>query len=482
MENALKMNNINVEIKNFGKIRDANFKIKPFTIIAGKNSSGKSFITRSLYSIFSSLNKDHLSIDIDSGMFYIRHYLRVLIFSYDSPSVRVNEHVANLQSIVNNLVDNVDLIYHQRTLVSQIIQKDELQGDIKKLKDACHEFLLVIKSVKKYKDLEDYINNILLKTHGLHKLVDKPHESLENGLGIQLEKSLLNNFLVSSLSKLKNRYSDTNDDISFDFGEMIGRVDIKSNSLHFELESKGIDQFQQIDNVVYLESPVYWKIKDVLKSWTYSRSDPRHRRKFKHQQKELKKVPDYILDTFELLDTDIVTNDTDTKLEDLKHKIIKCIGGRVQISDSGDIQFVESLGLDDELHVFDLHHTATGVVSLGVIALLIDKHVIVPNSVLIFDEPEVNLHPAWQQVMIQILYGLSVAGVRVIMASHSFDMMENIEKIMDSHENDQLNVDEHFSIIQLEDGKTINQKSSIFKKLDAVKADLGMPLFNLFSD
>jgi predicted ATPase len=41
-----------------------------------------------------------------------------------------------------------------------------------------------------------------------------------------------------------------------------------------------------------------------------------------------------------------------------------------------------------------LHQTATGAISLGIIALLLEKKIIVPNSVLIFDEPEVNLHPA----------------------------------------------------------------------------------------
>jgi len=102
--------------------------------------------------------------------------------------------------------------------------------------------------------------------------------------------------------------------------------------------------------------------------------------------------------------------------------------------------------------------------------------------VLIFDEPEVNLHPAWQQVMIQVLYQLSVAGVRIVMASHSFDMMESIEKMMDLHAEKDKDVNEHFSIIQLEDGVSINENKPIFKKIDSVKADLGMPLFNLFSE
>jgi hypothetical protein len=84
--------------------------------------------------------------------------------------------------------------------------------------------------------------------------------------------------------------------------------------------------------------------------------------------------------------------------------------------------------------------------------------------------------------MIQVLYQLSLAGVSIVMASHSFDMMESVEKMMDLHEENKGEVSKHFSIIQLEDGYSINENKPVFKKLDSVKADLGMPLFNLFSE
>ena len=42
------MKSIDVDIQNFGKIKQAKFQVKPFTVIAGKNASGKSFVTRGL--------------------------------------------------------------------------------------------------------------------------------------------------------------------------------------------------------------------------------------------------------------------------------------------------------------------------------------------------------------------------------------------------------------------------------------------------
>ncbi len=336
------MKNIDVTINNFGKIQHAQFPLKPFTVIAGKNSSGKSFITRALYGVFRSLNKEHFSSEMGQ---------------------------------------------------------------------------------------------------------------------------------VLSVA----------DDAKIDIGDDMSQLLIDSTRIELSFQAQGIEDSQQIENVVYLESPIYWKIKDVLKDWMSTQNDQSESKQRKHQQKVLKNTPEYILGIFALLNVDVIQDEVHEDLVKLKNTINKCIGGQIQISQSGDLQFY-SQNKNGESFGVDLNQTASGTTSLGLISLLLEKNVIVPNSVLIMDEPEVNLHPAWQQVMIQVLYQLSVAGVRIIMASHSFDMMETIEKMMEQHEEKGLDVGEHFSVVQLDDGNTINQDKPIFKKLDAVKADLGMPLYNLFAD
>lgn len=475
------MINLDVEIKNFGKIKQAKFQVKPFTVIAGKNASGKSFVTRALYTIFSSLNKDHLSIEVDSSVFQIRQFFSIIPIIVDNPSQKVLELISDIELMSNNLIKNIDFVFHKSTLISQVSQTSHLNIDIQQFQQACGNLDEAITDIEKYNALASFLKKLQLEIKKLESLVKSPLDSLSKALESQLEYSFIGNFQVNSLDKLRNKESLETDKISFNFGENIGHLNLKPNHLEFLLNSEGIDAFQQIDNVVYLESPVYWKIKDVLKDWIQARNDPNLRRRVKHQEKELKKIPDYILHTFELLETDIVRDESFDDLKELKQKINQNIGGRIQISDSGDLQFINQ-DKNKDAYTVDLHQTATGAISLGMIALLLDKNIIVPNSVLIFDEPEVNLHPAWQQVMIQVLYQLSVAGVRIIMASHSFDMMEMIEKMMNLHEKKGLDVNEHFSILQLEDGVSINEKKPIFKKLGAVKADLGMPLFNLFSE
>lgn len=48
-------------IKNIGNIENATITIKPLTIIAGENSSGKTFVTKSLYTILNSIYQDYFS-------------------------------------------------------------------------------------------------------------------------------------------------------------------------------------------------------------------------------------------------------------------------------------------------------------------------------------------------------------------------------------------------------------------------------------
>ncbi len=475
------MINIDVEIKNFGKIKHAKCQVKPFTVIAGKNASGKSFITRALYTIFSSLNKDHLSIEVDSSISQINLLFSIINSLVDKPSLKVTDYIDEMRLASDRLIKNIDQVFHQGTFASQVTYKDSVNADIQHLKKACYRLRDVIASIKKYNKLFVQLESIQLQIKKLENLVKVPHESLSKALGQQLDQAFIGNFQVNTINKLKNKDALETEAISFDFGENIGYLKLELGHLQFNLKATGVDAFQKIDNVVYLESPIYWKIKDVLKGWVQARNDPYLRRRVKHQQKELKKVPDYILDTFELLDTEIVRGEPSDELMQLKQEIDNNIGGHIQVSESGDLQFINQNKSGDRYAV-DLHQTATGAISLGIISLLLDKNIVVPNSVLIFDEPEVNLHPAWQQVMIQVLYKLSVAGVRIIMASHSFDMIEGIEKMMDLHEKNGSDVNEHFSILQLENGISINENKPIFKKLDSVKADLGMPLFNLFAD
>jgi len=472
---------IDVEIKNFGKIKSAVFKVRPFTVIAGKNASGKSFVSRGLYTIFNALNKDHLSIEIDGAIFRISRFFYMAKHVVSYPSRKVEAYIYEMYQATEKLKKSVDFVFHQGTFIDQVSQKDLVSEEIQRLYEAFDDFGKDISGINKYDRLFESIDVVKADLKSLGSLVKNPQILLSKSLRKQLENDFVDNFQVG-INNLKNKFSGDGGDIVFDFGESVGSLRLNSNHLAFALENKGVDDFQKIDNVVYLESPVYWKIKDALREWVDLKKAPYLRRIFKHKEKEFKKVPNYILDTFRLLESDILRDEVSSDILDIKASIDKIIGGNIDVSDGGRLQFINR---DEKgsAYTVDLHQEASGSIALGIISLLLDKGIIAPNSILIFDEPEVNLHPAWQHVLIQVLYKLSLSGIQIIMASHSLDMMESIEKMMRRHKKEygKEAVGDHFSILQLDNGVSLNEDKPIFKKMDAVKGDLGMPLFDLYS-
>ena len=52
------------KIKGLGNIEEAIIDIAPFTLIAGENNSGKTFTTKSLYSILEALNNNYISNEL----------------------------------------------------------------------------------------------------------------------------------------------------------------------------------------------------------------------------------------------------------------------------------------------------------------------------------------------------------------------------------------------------------------------------------
>ena len=55
-----------LNIKNIGKLTDAKIDIGKFTVLAGPNNTGKSFVSKILYSIFDAMNANHAEVHINN--------------------------------------------------------------------------------------------------------------------------------------------------------------------------------------------------------------------------------------------------------------------------------------------------------------------------------------------------------------------------------------------------------------------------------
>ena len=460
-----------IVIKNLGKIREANVKIRPFTVIAGKNSSGKSFITKSLYSFFSTVNVDHVSTKTFSHIESIKQISSYLNRKVPRLSQVETYLFSHLFECIENLQNGVESVFSCNTLSNQILKTHLLKESVLNLEDAFKNLSNEIKGKRKFAFAENDLEIFNFLILGLKQIVTSPNSCLVDEVNKGFIDSLKENFQVSLLSELKNNRLPNEKIISFNF-DKLGSVNITGENLSFKLNnSNGVDAIQQLHNVVYLESPIYWKLKNALERLELNRNFFRFR---SHDRKVmLSGIPKYFYDLVKLISSQA----KDIQILNLYDNINSEIGGEIVISNSGELSFVEK-GLTIPI---SLHNTALGVTNLGIISLLLKKGILSKGSFLFIDEPEAHLHPSWQKTMVDTLYALSKNGVNIVIASHSIDMMKCIENIMEKSPEEDLEA--HFGINQLSvNGESIENDCHPLKKIALIQEDLGQSFYDMFME
>lgn len=463
-----------ISIQNLGKIDSANIKLRPFTVISGANSSGKSFVTKALYSFFSTINTDHVTRVVRSQLARLRLIAQGCRRELNNPSSIVLEDYKYLLEYLGDFQSFALEELGNCTYTEQISREFVMSEHLLVLSDHVSKILDSISGTKKYEDYKESIQMISFLLKQLKEIIETPTSTLVKHVEKGFKESLKENFQVASLTDIKRVSSKKNDKIKFDLGSL-GYIEIDNEDIAFSLRNDSINDFQALYNVVFLESPIYWKLRRPLKKLKENQGFYGRFPNFDRNDEQLTGVPKYFYDLTGLLDEKYKSNEHNQSNVDLYHQINKTIGGELDISEDGDICFKENQ------HNININLTATGITNLGLIGLLLKRNVIAKGSYIFVDEPEVNLHPAWQKLMVETLYKLSLNGINVVIASHSIDMIKYIENIVETVPKDQLN--EHFAINQLSsDGTSLNDDDDPLRKLASIKSDLGASFFDMVLD
>ena len=451
-----------LHIQNFGKVKSADIYLRPFTVIVGPNSSGKSFITKALYSIFHSMNKD-LGIDFlinsvrdaISWSRLIEHRIPrisqkdILLFT------ELRSILSNLQFLISDI--NEDLTILDTTRIANVINElyISIQESYTTLKNQLNTGV-----GSKFKAVENEMLFLEMNIKDIKRFVDEGENVYISHFKSDLKQEFLENFQVSSLSTL---YSQNEENI-FDFSNL-GQIQLKDQTIDFYLYRNSIAELQQLYNVVYLESPIYFKLKNALRGVRLSNASFR-RKGF------LSQVPKYFYDLDQLLEAKI-SGDLSNEFSTILNKIESCINGSLNIS-NGEISFVDKDRIDVEI---PLNMVSSGISNLGLIGLLIKQNVLSKGSYLFIDEPEVNLHTAWQHDMLDVLVDLSKQGVMVVIATHSLDMIYRFEHVVSQEK--QLVKKDHFSLNRLTQEGTSIPSEGLITDIRRAKEDLGRPYVEL---
>lgn len=445
-----------VRIKNIGKLIDGEINIRDFTVLAGTNNTGKSFVSKLLYSFFDAMKTNHVET-------YITH----LIAQIDWPqSMMLRDFGPNDGT---DLSAQLDMSLEHLQASAKNVQIENLDKTAKNLIVGLERVRAILSSsaisftTPMSPDVEDAIDKRLPEAITVLKNMDAG-EIVSVAINFQIRRHFEHNFQIPNHFSLRA----TSERPASVHVEKFGRFDFEEYRFFFDKEidfknrSSSLSRLRRYGNIIYLESPVYWKLKNALESvlHTTNRSVGKRER--------LTGVPGYFYDLARDLtfgySGDIVFPEIYEKLTSSE-----IIGGRVALAEGGSLNFHE----DERIHPLSV--TATGVANLGILALLIERRVLNENSLIFIDEPEAHLHPAWQAVMAEALFELARQGASVVIATHSMDILKWLEVHVKKHP-------EHEELIALNRFPTDdNDPDEDFEiKMAKIMEDLTKPFSDLY--
>ncbi len=393
---------LELKIQNFGPIDEATIQVGRFTVFAGPNNTGKTFVAKMLYSMLEAINANPALVCFEA---YASVIYRILELNRDFGAAG-----ERAKSIIRRALQKIDSLL--REAASSRVGQNEL--DV--FKSVQPEIIAEIEAMNTH--LQTLKNNIerdedrfeVLEIHGYIKdSIDNLEETLRNeklviafGWAWKFSQNVSGNFQVYDISQLKG-VSDS--PLSFSV-QGLGVLE-EANQFEFSPDPQIVQNPQSFPKAFYLESQLYWKLKNPLESIKLdSRSSV-----------SLNGVPSYFYDVVVALRRQRV----DHPFAEIHKGLHNAIGGKIVLSEAGDLEFQTSGGS------FPLSLTSAGVANMGMLALLIERGALEPGSFLFIDEPEANLHPAWQVEMAEFLFELARQGGHVVISTHSMTILKWLE-------------------------------------------------------
>lgn len=480
-----------VEINNFGKIKDAKLQLKDLTIFAGTNNTGKSYASRILYSIL-------VAVAIKPQKYYYQESFKDFINNLVRANRRfLRQHIKNRQKTlgsIHRMEFSLNRIIRIRKFIEDSYDVSLLPGgdDPKILLD---EIKSLIDELKKRFDKAEF-NGENRKdkdmTNSYHEMLDRqlkeikdklsqsPDHVVNLGYSYRLRRNLLHNFQAEQLDDLIGESKTKGATIEINFADSEDKIYLEI-SKSGEISKLTVDVIDPsiYSDIVYLESPFYWKLKNVLRPIRHYADE------YNEESEYLKGISEYFFDLMKRIDIKKVSNRRDVKFKrELLSTIEKVIGGHIiKDENTRELLFAEKSDKNNGSYKkpISLHLTATGISQMGALAYLIEEDIIRKDTFFFIDEPEAHLHPEWQEKMMEILYELARYGVKVIVATHSPILIQRLDLfIKNDGKNRKKSLPQDGPNFFDESGKFDFTKKTSAEVYDAIHDSLERPAYNMY--
>ena len=399
---------LELKIENFGPIDKATIQVGQFTVFAGPNNTGKTFVAKMLYSILSARDTNYALVFFDT----MAHLIKTELQLFEQSGRAIEERPL---SAIRRALQKIDSILRDASPINLI------QNELDQLRAVQLELMTEIEGIRGHsqalknnvKTKEEGASDYLSATHGtLETFIDllegrfkNVESAIASGWQLRCRQNVSGNFQESALSNLKG-----NGDSPLYFNvQGVGELREGEKAFKFTHNPQIVQNMQSFPETFYLESPLYWKLKSALESIKLDSRSP--------FGASLNGVPDYFYDMAVALRRRRIEH----PFAGIHESLHKAIGGRISLSEAGDLEFQKN-GKSISLSL-----TSAGVANMGMLALLIERGALERGSFLFIDEPESNLHPAWQVEMAEFLFELARQGVNVVVSTHSMTILKWLE-------------------------------------------------------
>lgn len=391
-------------IENIGNVKNAEIEINGISVIAGQNGTGKSTISRSLFSIFSA-NYDVIKKISNDRTKAINDFLEDYL-----SDIEMNRKNNSEIGIARRIVPS--FLY---TELTKIISKNLLIFLDKNYSEHNNESLKksIIESINEFNKRNSKYFVLNIKDLDLNVLSENIKEILS-----QSDQSIFNQILTAHLT------DEFHNQINNIYDPLTGLISlrIKDEQINVEVNKNRATADKLINfktDVVYIDAAA--AIVENLFSTKF-----------------LNKFSTKFLNEF-LNKIDLKLDHNAHLMEQLRDERNNTYTLRAKITDRLNLVFneinhilktdiVNSSEDEEDEKKLNIINYSSGMKTFYLIKSLLENGVIRENGTLILDEPEVHLHPEWQLKFAEIIVLLQKEfGLHILINSHSPYLVEAID-------------------------------------------------------
>lgn len=387
-------------LDNIGNVKHAEIEINGISVIAGQNGTGKSTISRSLFSIFSA-NYDLINKISNDRMKAINNYLEGYFSDIEINRKRSSEigivRRINSSSFYTELIKIIS-----ETLVT-IFGQNYSEHNEESIKE------IIIDSINEFNKRNSKYFVLNVEDMDLNVISENVKEVLS-----QSDQSIFNQILTDHLTdefhnQINNIYNPLTGIIS---------LKIKDEQINVKINQNRATADKLINfrtDVVYIDDAaaiVDNKFSNKLLSNKFFKRFFNKFDSLDHNTHLMEQLEDERNDTYTL------RAKTTDRLDSVFNKI----------NDTLNTDIVNSSEDEEDEKKLNIINYSSGMKTFYLIKSLIENGVIRENGTLILDVPEVHLHPEWQLKFAEIIVLLQKEfGLHILINSHSPYLVEAID-------------------------------------------------------